>query len=286
MNLPLDNIQTDAQAETAQQVPPAQTNDAPVEAIAQNEQSAPEQTGNKKQPTMQDIKKQYFPSTNLDAGNQAANTAMELVNAEAGAYQFNFNTEEALPANYGLAIAPKNERDKQTGTTNTVGVTIAAIPEYELLMQSEAGAQWIKETIQTALISKLQNAVRTRSDGSAAASIPFTVEDFITSNRPEGVLVAFRKLAGGYVKLLKQKGLTLMTPDVLRQILTSSAFAEAQFPKIPQATWEKIITSMIAKAADEDIAAGNLTEWLSTRDNAGLPEVKDVDLADLDFSSI
>lgn len=239
-----------------------------------------------KEKTMQDISKQYFSADNLEAGSNAVNEAVELVAKENGMQQFNFDPNADFPAGYGLAIIPINQRNEATGSTDTIGVSIAAIPDFNLLDSSEAGKEYIRDTVQAALMAKLANAVRPRKDATAPASIPFTVEDFITSNRAEGVLVAFRKLAGAYVKVLKNGGLKLMTPDILRQVFQSSAFAGQQFPKVPQENWVRLLDSMIAKATEQGMAVGMLAEWKATRDTAGLPEVDEIDLSDMDFSSI
>jgi hypothetical protein len=98
-------------------------------------------------------------------------------------------------------------------------------------------------------------------------------------------LLAYRKFANAYVKVLKKKGLKFITESILRQTLQSKAFAEQQFPSVPQDKWVQILDSMIARANAEQIAVGMLSEWKQTRDSATLAD-KDVDLSDLDFDSI
>lgn len=237
-------------------------------------------------PSMNDIKKQYFAASQLESASEAINTAIQICDANNGTKVYNFDPAEDFPEGYGLAIAPRNERNKETNTNVTVGVTIAAIPEFALLNETPEGQTFIHDVITDKLISKMQNAVRVRSDGSQAASIPLTVADFITSNRPDGVLKAFRTLQTAYVKLLRDKGLKLMTVDILRQTLQSSAFAEQQFPRVQQSIWQDILTSMIHRAESDNLAPGALLEWKETRDTAGLPSVDDVDLAGLDFDDL
>lgn len=233
---------------------------------------------------LDDVKKAYFPSGKL----AEAQLEIEKVNAIAEEHNlgmvFNFDPEVEFPAGYGLAIAPVT---KNIDGKNTIkAVAIAAIPDLETVQSAEGGQQFVAKCVVGSMIAKLQNAVRPRGEtGETAASIPFSVADFITSNRPEGVLLAYRKLASAYVKVLKKKGLTYITESILRQILQSAAFAEQQFPTIDQSKWEQILDSMIARAEADELAPGMLVEWRKTRDSAELVDAS-VDLSDIDFDDI
>jgi len=231
------------------------------------------------------VKKAYWGVAALEVAQATVNATMEAVNAVGGVLKFNFDPEKEFPNGYGLAVVPICKKD-DAGAMQTLGAAIGAIPDYSLLETTPEGKAFAQSVVETALMAKLANAVRPRSDGNVAASVPFTVEDFITSNRPEGVLVAFHKLVGAYVKLLKGQGLKLMTPNILRTILESAAFAESQFPKVPQASWEKLLDSMISKSETEGLQAGMLVDWRKTRDEAGLPSDDEVDLSGLDFADL
>ena len=188
-----------------------------------------------------DIKKLYFTSAKL----ADAQTEIEKVNAIAEEHEldmiFNFDTEKDFPSGYGIAIVPVSKRDKAAKENVIVGVAIAAIPDLATVEQHENGKQFILDAVSGNMIAKLANAVRPRGDsGDSAASIPYSVDDFITSNRPEGVLLAYRKFASAYVKVLKKKGLKYITDSILRQTLQSAAFAEQQFPSVGQDKWVSI----------------------------------------------
>lgn len=234
---------------------------------------------------MNGMKKQFWDVSQLEIAQETVNAVMETVNAASGILKFNFDPDKEFPDGYGLAVVPICKKD-DSGAMQTLGAAIGAIPDYSVLVTKPDGAAYAKEVVETALMAKLANAVRPRADGNVAASVPFTVEDFITSNRPEGVLVAFRKLASAYVKLLKGQGLKLMTDGILRSVLESAAFAESQFPKVPQASWEALLDSMIAKAEAGKMQPGMLVDWRKDRDTAGLPTDEDVDLSGLDFSAV
>lgn len=231
-----------------------------------------------------DIKKVYFNSGKL----AEAQLAIEKANGVAEEHDldmvFNFDTDAEFPAGYGIAIAPIT---KNINSKNVIkAVAVAAIPDLETVQKEEGGNQFVSKCVISAMIAKLQNAVRPRGEtGETAASIPFSVADFITSNRPEGVLLAYRKLASAYVKVLKKKGLLYITESILRQILQSSAFAEQQFPTIDQSKWEQILDSMIARAEADELMPGLLVDWRKSRNSAELVD-SDVDLSELDFSDL
>ena len=230
------------------------------------------------------IKKAYFPNAKL-ADAQVTIDAMNQVCADYNlAVVFNFDTEKEFPAGYGIGIIPIAKRSG--GETVTHGVAISAIPDVETVQLHENGSQFVIDAVIGNMMAKLANAVRPRGDNNeTASSIPFTVEDFITSNRPEGVLLAFRTYANAYVKVLKKGGLKLLTESILRQALQSKAFAEQQFPSVGQDKWLAILDNMIARAESDGMAVGMLAEWKTTRDSATLQD-EDVDLSDLDFDSI
>ena len=230
------------------------------------------------------IKKQYFPSAQLDK----AQVIMGSMNAIANQYNldvvFNFDVEKDFPAGFGIGIVPIAKRSK--GETVVLGVAIAQIPDIETIQNHENGNQFVLDAVSNNMMAKLANAVRPRGDNDeTASSIPASVEDFITSNRPEGVLLGFNTYASAYVKVLKKSGLKLLTTSILRQALQSKAFAEQQFPRVTQDKWLKILDSMIVRADKDGIAVGMLADWKQSRESAELVN-DDVDLADLDFGGM
>ena len=197
---------------------------------------------------------------------------------------FNVDAEEECQVGDGIVVIPMA---KSSGVEYIIlGQAMSAIPNVETVKAHENGNAFVIDAVIGNMMAKLANAVRPRGENNeTASSIPFTVEDFITSNRPEGVLLAFRKYANAYVKVLKKGGLKLLTESILRQALQSKAFAEQQFPKVGQDKWLAILDNMIARADADGIAVGMLAEWKTTRDSATLSD-DDVDLADLDFADL
>lgn len=228
------------------------------------------------------VKRSYFNSAQLADAQQLIGNITENGAAQGIAVRFNFDPAKPFADGYGVAIVPITKRTDERGNITT-GVAIAAIPDLATVQAHPLGSQYIMDTVINSMINKLANAVRPRGESATvSASVPFTVEDFLTSNRAEGVLLAFRQLAPVYVKVLKKKGLKFMTEGILRQTLQNAAFAEQQFPRIGQDKWELILDNMINTATEEEIAVGILTEWRETRDSIVMQD-DNIDLSDLSF---
>ena len=235
-------------------------------------------------PSLESIEKAYFPSTAIDKAGEAIGKAQEIAAANGLECTYNFDIEKEFESGYGVVIDHIAKRSAEGN--KILGILIGAVPDFETVMNAENGADFVKDSVVDKMLAKLKNAVRPRGEeNTVSASVPFTVVDFITSNRPEGILIAFNALAPAYVKMLKKKGLSLMTVAILRQTLQSAAFAEQNFPKISQEKWVTILDSMVTKATSEGKAIGILTDWKETRVSAELID-GDVDLSDLDFDAI
>lgn len=231
---------------------------------------------------MQAIKKQYFSPAQAETASDEINKVVDIVNLCSGAVVFNFDPLKEVKDGYALIIAPINQRTADSKTI-VVGVSIGAIPTFELLQKDSEGSAWIKDQVTSAIMAKLANAVRPNSKtGEISATRPYSLQDFITSNRAEGILVTYRKYAPSYIKQLKSMGITDLTEATFRQILTSSTYAKSKFPKIPQSVWVKILLGMVKRAEEDNTIAGMLTEWIDTRDSAGMPEVKEIDYEGLE----
>ena len=243
--------------------------------------------------TLADVKRTYFPIEKLAIAETEAQKAMDAAGKIADAkVVFNFDPDKGLPDGYGMAIIPigkkaKNEKGEDVGERITIGVCIAAIPTLAELQKTAEGVDYITNSIADALVTRVANAVRPRADGSTAHVIPSIVADFITSNRPEGVLAGYNSVAPAWVTLLRNKGMTLLTKELLRSILSSTAFASTgPYAKVPQTTWVTILEGMIASAAKANLTTVAMQDWLTTRDTSGMPHKDDVDLSDLDFSKM
>ena len=226
------------------------------------------------------IAREYFAPAELGKAQEKLTEVLAI--AETGEIKVvrNFDAGQDFPSGYGLAILPISKRTEKEGNV-TVGVAVAALPDPETIANAEGGADYIRKTILDACIAKLANSVRPRGDdNTVAASIPFSVQDFITSSRGGESMATFRKLAPIYVAALKKKGIRFMSGILLRQIFQNATFAESQFPNIPQEQWEAIINSMIAKAEAEKMETSVLVNWKETRAQAEMA-TGEIDLSDL-----
>ncbi|MCK4554128.1 hypothetical protein KAU19_04145 [Candidatus Parcubacteria bacterium] len=245
----------------------------------QNNQNEQVQAGNEEAKfTLQDVSRKSFSVEDLDNAQIYIGKAVQAANDAGVSPTFNFDTNEELPAGYGLAVIPLTERVAGQGNV-TKGLCIAAIPSVDTILQAESGSPWVINQINAILLRSIKSAAMPSDDGSIT-SIPFKVEDFTTSTR-SSALAAFNAVASLYVKALKDKGLKFMSKGLLRQVLSSAAFAEQQFPRIGQDNWQLVISSMVAHTGKEGIEAGILKHWAGTRDEIEVSTV-DIDLSDID----
>ena len=236
------------------------------------------QEATEKEMTLQDVARKSFSSDDLQNAEAYIGKAVAAAQAANVTPVFNFDTNEELPAGYGLSVIPLTERVPTKGNV-TKGLCIAAVPSVNTILEDESGQSWVVKQINDILIRSIKGAASPSEDGSIT-SIPFKVLDFTTSARASA-LAAFNALATLYVKALKEKGLKFMSKGLLRQVLSSAAFAEQQFPRIGQDNWQTVISSMKTHAAKEGIEAGILKHWADTRDTVEV-STADIDLSDID----
>lgn len=257
-----------------------EANSQAVEQTAQTNQQAGTEAPTS---TLESIGKEYFAPSDLAAAQDKINEVLTLCNQLGIEPVRNFDPEKEFEAGYGLAILPISKRENNV--TITTGVCIAAIPDPATIAAHEGGEDYIRNIILAAVIAKLSNSVRPRSNGAVASSVPFSVVDFITSSRGGESMASFSKLAPVFVKALKKKGINYMTVVLLRQVLQSKSFAAEQFPKFPQTAWESLLNTMIAKCAEykEDgktmpLDPAILQSWKANRDSVEIEQ--DIDLSD------
>lgn len=233
---------------------------------------------NDTKPTMQDIEKKHFASDQIDSGMEYVNSAVSICYEENVEPVFNFDPEAAFPEGYGIAVIPLTKRVPERGN-QTVGIVVAAVPDFATIYNNDAGKSWIIKQATDSLVKQIVTAAKPKDEG-ALTSLPFKIEDFVTSTRVSGLL-AFNMVASLFVAALKKKGLKFMTKVLLRQVLASAAFAEQQFPRIAQENWAIVLNSMVAHVEKEGVDAGVLKHWLATRDETEI-DTTEIDLSDID----
>ena len=222
---------------------------------------------------LEDVQKRYFGPDVLATEGQ---TYLGMVSSIPDV-KISKNFDEEIPAGFGVSIFPISRRGAEGN--EIIGVAVAAIPDPETIANHEKGSDFIRNVLISAFQAKVANAVRPRADGSTAGSIPASIEDFITSQRGSGSLKTYTAMATVFVKTIKKMGIKFMTSQILKQTLQSKAFAESQFPKIPQDGWEKILHAMVSKAANEGLDPAILNHWLATRNDAEMHIAEDLDFS-------
>lgn len=219
--------------------------------------------------TLDGVKRQYFEPSDL----QDAQELVDQIVALDCRIHRNFDPAEEFPEGFGLGVIPISTRE---GSKNVVkSVAICAVPSTETVVSHEDGQDFIRGVLADAFMTKAASAFRPRPDGSVAASVPKSVQDFITSLRGKEGLKTFTEIAPPFVKALKQKGIKFMTPLLLRQTLQSAAFAAEQFAKINQEVWVKFLDRMIETAETKKLDPQILKHWKETRNEAAVIEAND-----------
>lgn len=237
-----------------------------------------EAAGTSNQATLQDIEAKYFAPDAVESALEYINEVIAIADAENIEPVFNFDPEVELEDGYGLSIVPITKRVPEKGN-QTIGVAIAALPDFDTLYDSDSGRAWLIRQTQDNLMKQIRSAAKPKDEG-ALVSIPFKIEEFITTTRTSGLL-AFNTVASLFVSALKKKGLKFMTKVLLRQVLASAAFAEQQFPRITQENWELVLNSMVGHVQKENIDAGVLKHWIATRNETEI-DTTELDLSDID----
>lgn len=220
--------------------------------------------------TLENIKKAYFPPSELEAAEAYLNQCSDVTDLE-----MNFKPENGITEGYGLAIFPISKRGEGDEGNVVIGACAAEVPDFDMLVNHEKGAEFIRETVMDKLIAKVANAVRPRADGSKAGSIPHSITDFLESQRGRENIKAFTATAPTMVKVLRKRGIGFMHTGLLRQVLQSRQFAENQFPNIKQDTWLHVGQHMISLAKKDGIDPAVIQNWLDNRENEAAVEVED-----------
>ena len=232
---------------------------------------------------VQDVRREYYePTAESFAKAQAAIDAWTTAFIAANLpVRYSWDTNNELPAGYGLALVPQTKRTGDKGN-EVIGLYIFAVPDPATVLQHERGQQWARETMVDRLVNRAASAVRPR-DGSAPVTVPYSVEDFIIPASRDQGLAYFREVAKDVLDGLKKLGFSPKHLNValLRQILASAAYAQQQFPNIAQTKWEHVLRTLIAKADRDGKDAGIVRVWLDTR-NAVDIEAQDFDDSALD----
>jgi len=114
----------------------------------------------------------------------------------------------------------------------------------------------------------VMNAVRPKDDGSTGESVPYSLDDFLTTGRAATAKV-WRAIGPGALKMLKDTKRLPASVDIgsFQKVLSKAAFAAA-YPataKVPQTTWMKILDSLAARARNAGMSPEVFLGWKETR---------------------
>lgn len=228
----------------------------------------------------------YSPAMLSEKGGEV----LELVNAVRANPSLQYRgldiENDTIPEGWGIYVLPISQRGRDGN--ELIGVAVVPVPSFDVVANDDRGAEFIQNSVIDAFAAKVANSIRPRGgDTKLGTEYPRTLEDFITSRRggASGEMKAFNTIAPDVVKFMRNKGLRTLDKTKLRMVLMSKVAAEAEYPKIEQTVWEKILDSMIAKARAEGLDTSVLQGWKETRDEAAIDIGDEIDLDALgDFS--
>jgi hypothetical protein len=238
--------------------------------------------------TLQDVDSLYFGPNEIGLAVQMIQHISTLKDGNGKDVPVVFNgtwaEDEQFPAGYGLYVFPigKTVKDPKEGNVRVKEkVVAAAVPTLDSLLTTEAGRDYVEREMRSGFQTKIRN-VLIRAEDIASVSLPITIEQFIERSERGAAdqgLAAFKTIGPNLVKMLDKKGVTTNL-QLLRQILQSTAFAQALMPKVSQKVWQKVIEVGKTNAAEKKLPTTIFDKWLETRDSIGV----DVEMEDIDLS--
>jgi hypothetical protein len=147
-------------------------------------------------------------------------------------------------------------------------------------MDNDKGREFLENAAFAQFAAKIRNTY-VRAEDKQGVKLPFTTDEFIEKGE-RGIadqgLATYRNLAPKLVKALNNKGVPV-NQVLLRQVLSSKAFAEALFPKVSQAVWMKVLDVGHNLATEGKLSTAIFDHWKETREAAASTvEVNDIDL--------
>lgn len=234
-----------------------------------------------KQKTIHDISKTVFDESELAGAQEFIAEVEQLAKVAEVPTVWNFDPDETeFPDGYGFAVAPIKRRSGTGEKMETYGVVFGAVPLFDVVMDNESGARWVREQISATMVDKLIAEARPETGeemetDAEKVDLPFSIPEFIAPKRGESVK-AFSAVAPALLSVLKKKAkIKTLTQGLLRLCLSSTDAAKNQYPKVSQDTWIKVINAgkQLAISQKEDPAI--FDRWLTTRDKVAATEVDD-----------
>lgn len=147
-----------------------------------------------------------------------------------------------------------------------------AVPSLENTASTEAGQKFIAEAVLASFERKVRSTFG-KVDGLALdkmreIKLPYSAEEFMASGRGESQETGvYKEYAKKMQKVLAEKNLSISV-NGLKDCLMSAAVAQANYPKVPQTVWQKLLSGAINMAKRDGKPATVFEHWLATRDQA------------------
>jgi len=179
----------------------------------------------------------------------------------------------------------KQITDKESGNKKRVPHVIVglAVPSIETIAAAEKGRDFIQKSLLDGYEKKVRSTFG-KIDGIDLAELrntrlPYSPEEFMASGRGDGGDNAvYKKYAKKMQAVLDERGLQISV-NALKDCLMSKSVAEANFPKVKNEVWVKLLNGAVAQARQNGDSTEVFEHWLKTRDTAS----SDVEIEDINF---
>lgn len=225
------------------------------------------------------VRRAYFAPAQVK--NEAVAHIGTLHSAFADKLIFSFDPSKAdsIPDNYGIIVQPISQRTESGNQLDKIA--IVAVPSTDMVLGSDEGRAYAEKAILAGFATKIANAIR--SAGETGYTFPKTLKEFLERKpKVSDDLSTFKALAEEFVEALKAMGLNKITVKVLRNCLQNRAFAQSQYPKMPQEKWEFLLDYMTNTAKERGLDASIFVKWKETRNTAQAAS----DVSDIDFDKL
>lgn len=189
-----------------------------------------------------------------------------------------------FPDTHGILVQPIGETVKDKDGNNvrqTKTVIVAAVPTLDTLLYTTEGKDYVERGVLGAIAGKLRNSI-VRAEDMSSVTLPFSVTDFIERSEKGAAdqgLQSFKTIGPKLVKALANNKINVNLA-LLRQILSSTKFAESLLPNVKQTVWVKTLEAAIAEANKLKLATTIFEKWKSDRDTVSV----DIAVDDIDFN--
>lgn len=163
---------------------------------------------------------------------------------------------------------------------------LAITPKFDVVLKSEIGMNFLKQSYDAAVIKKIRDNVRNAAANKRVYTAPRTVEDFLTASRATTGSEAFKKIVAELCPALRKRfakfpsANAVITQKTIIEAMKNEALAQQVFsfmiePESGKTIFDKLLTNIKSKlvAANEPTAV--VDRMIKTRNQMTIADEND-----------